>query len=155
MRQMQAGIACYSRPLRHCILTPQQHMTLFQNIEKLTVISEYVVSKMTSHKVDFGAIFHPKMTMLCDAYERYCGGITEALQLLAELRRFSEFQQFLQRVPKDESTIPLETFLSAPILHFANLARRLEDVLITSADTTNNHNLHEVVTGVCSCFYIK
>ena len=35
IRQMQYGIQRYSRPLRHCILTPQEHRTLFQNVEKV------------------------------------------------------------------------------------------------------------------------
>ena len=38
---MLTGIHKYSRPLRHCILTPKQHRLLFQNVEKLCVISEY------------------------------------------------------------------------------------------------------------------
>lgn len=32
---MHAGMQRYSRPLRHCILSQQQHSALFQNIEKV------------------------------------------------------------------------------------------------------------------------
>ena len=32
---MHAGMQRYSRPLRHCILSAQQHKALFQNIEKV------------------------------------------------------------------------------------------------------------------------
>lgn len=35
---MHAGMQRYSRPLRHCILNPRQHFTLFQNIEKVVEI---------------------------------------------------------------------------------------------------------------------
>lgn len=34
---MHAGMQRYSRPLRHCILNPRQHFTLFQNIEKVVL----------------------------------------------------------------------------------------------------------------------
>lgn len=34
---MHAGMQRYSRPLRHCILNPRQHFTLFQNIEKVAL----------------------------------------------------------------------------------------------------------------------
>lgn len=53
---MHAGMQRYSRPLRHCILNPRQHFTLFQNIEKVSLsidiswvfwIHDSVVDKMS------------------------------------------------------------------------------------------------------------
>lgn len=35
---MHAGMQRYSRPLRHCILNPKHHFTLFQNIEKVKIL---------------------------------------------------------------------------------------------------------------------
>jgi hypothetical protein len=37
---MQHGIQQFSRPLRHCVLSRQQHTTLFQNIEKVGTIGD-------------------------------------------------------------------------------------------------------------------
>ena len=33
--QMVRGITRYSRPLRHAIISPQEHQTLFRNVEKV------------------------------------------------------------------------------------------------------------------------
>ena len=34
--QMQFGMQRYSRPLSHCIISPGDHSTLFQNVEQVT-----------------------------------------------------------------------------------------------------------------------
>ena len=35
---MHHGIQCYSRPLRHAVLSSDQHSAMFQNIEKVTLL---------------------------------------------------------------------------------------------------------------------
>lgn len=37
--QMQYGIQRFSRPLRHCIISAREHRILFQNVEKVTILS--------------------------------------------------------------------------------------------------------------------
>lgn len=46
VKEMNAGMTSYSRPLRHWILTPEEHCTLFQNIEKLAAISEHNLQQL-------------------------------------------------------------------------------------------------------------
>lgn len=44
--QMQFGIQRYSSPLLHCIISAQEHATLFQNVDKLVSISDYHASQL-------------------------------------------------------------------------------------------------------------
>jgi len=38
VREMQCGIQRFSRPLRHCVISSQQHSDIFQNVEKVCVL---------------------------------------------------------------------------------------------------------------------
>ena len=38
---MYQGVLCFSSPLSHGILSSHEHKALFQNVEKLSTISEY------------------------------------------------------------------------------------------------------------------
>lgn len=69
---MHCGIQMFSRPLRHFILSSSQHAAIFQNVEKLVAISEYLLKELQESETDFtsvtesltsnlGAIFMPKV----------------------------------------------------------------------------------------------
>ena len=146
VREMQAGIQAFSRPLRHCILTPYQHAHLFQNVEKLATISEFHLRSLKSSQGNVGDVYESKVKVLSEAYEHYCKGIHEAFRLLSSLGQFTEFTQFIQNIPSDSNQLSLEEFLRLPVLHLHNLTQQLDDVRKHCVDSTP---LDGVVIGKC------
>ena len=53
MKQMDFGIERYSRPLLHCIVSPTEHNTLFQNVEKLVTLSDDIAHKLSENSVPY------------------------------------------------------------------------------------------------------
>ena len=45
---MQAGIQRFSRPLRQYIISPSEHATLFQNVEKVGHLKKVTISEIKS-----------------------------------------------------------------------------------------------------------
>ena len=82
IKQMQFSIHRYSNPLRHKFVSPSEHLTLFQNIEKLISISEYHVYKLQEESIRYsdvkdstetfidmvGCIYLPKVRYQSDKY---------------------------------------------------------------------------------------
>ena len=56
IKQMQFGIHRYSNPLRHKFVSSSEHLTLFQNIEKLISISEYHVYKLQEESIRYSDV---------------------------------------------------------------------------------------------------
>ena len=96
VQDLKAGIHAFSHPLRHCILTREQHACLFQNVEKLSTISEFHLRALKDAEDDVGAIYKSKLTFLCEAYETYSAGIKASLKLFNGLKQFKEFSQFVK-----------------------------------------------------------
>ncbi|KAL3872434.1 hypothetical protein ACJMK2_040361 [Sinanodonta woodiana] len=142
---MHSGMQRYSRPLRHCILTNIQHFVLFQNIEKLTIISEYHmkqmhdnVPSMTSDDTDtsadsqhfvnsVGLIYKSKIHILCQAYELYAKGINEANRLLSDLRKSEDFIKFVSNPSLKGRQPSISTSIFRPIQHIHELCQCLQE----------------------------
>ncbi|WAR30627.1 RGS3-like protein [Mya arenaria] len=171
---MHAGMQRYSRPLRHCILSHSQHATLFQNIEKLTTISEYHVKQMhdnapqsftmsseddtdTSGSSDgfmrsIGLIYQSKVHMLCQAYDLYAKGISAGNQLLSDLRRNDDFVRFV-REPSLESNQPsISSFIYRPVQHVRELYKVIKDLFANTAPNSPDYNsLKQITEGLQEC----
>ncbi|KAK3593735.1 hypothetical protein CHS0354_013632 [Potamilus streckersoni] len=167
---MHSGMQRYSRPLRHCILTNIQHFALFQNIEKLTIISEYHVKQMhdnipsmTSDDTDtsadshhfvnsVGLIYQSKVHMLCQAYELYAKGISEANKLLSDLRKSEDFIKFLSKPSLKGRQPSINTFIFRPVQHIRELYQVLREIFInTAAESTDYSCLKQVAEGLQEC----
>ncbi|KAJ8300366.1 hypothetical protein KUTeg_021885 [Tegillarca granosa] len=150
---MHAGMQRYSRPLRHCILSQQQHSALFQNIEKLVTISEYHVKQMNdnvpsmmSSDTDIstssessqnflqsiGMIYNSKVHMLCQAYDLYAKGLSETNHILSQLMRNSDFSKFIK--------------------HINDLYLVLKDIFTSTQEGSQDYKgLKQVVEGLQEC----
>ena len=53
---MHFGLERYSNPLRHEFVSPTEHVTLFQNVEKLISISEYHVYKLADGNTSYSDV---------------------------------------------------------------------------------------------------
>ncbi|KAL4231417.1 hypothetical protein ACF0H5_008995 [Mactra antiquata] len=150
---MTAGINKFSRPLRHGVINNSQHATLFQNIEKITCMSEYQVKQIidnlpsytpsdedtdTSFMVEtdltgcIGMIYLSKLTMICGAYVMYSKGLTNAATLLSNLEKSDQFCGFLLNVPNEGRDITICDFLNRPIHHIQEIYGLLQMISTTT-----------------------
>ncbi|XP_061165285.1 uncharacterized protein LOC133174226 [Saccostrea echinata] len=168
---MHAGMQRYSRPLRHCILNPRQHFTLFQNIEKLVTISEYHLKQIHDNMPSFcsdtegsftsseggqnfsiGMIYQSKVHMLSQAYELYSKGLGEANELLLELRKSTEFVKFVKDPPLEPQQPSISTFLTKPVHHIREMYQVLQDIFINTLNEESDFKgLKQVVESLNEC----
>ncbi|KAI0227529.1 hypothetical protein LSAT2_021997 [Lamellibrachia satsuma] len=168
--QMQCGIQRFSRPLRHCIGSSMQHATLFQNVEKLVVISQYHLSQLldlsdhieisrldnsvisTTQDVftdNIAAVYVTNVVMLCAAYDSYQRGLAQALQLLRQLTELPDFARFLQVSSPESGQLDIEEFLKQPVRHFKELLSHLKRVHhYTSPEHSGYNNMKEVIQAL-------
>ena len=115
------SVATFSRPLRGFFIKQSDYFCLFQNIEKLLVISENFLRSMDKWSAydlytKIGQLYSHKMSLFKEAYTLYARGHHNAKSLLCELREHSkQFRLFLSEVESAELT--LQRALDLPIVH--------------------------------------
>lgn len=118
---LSMAVATFSRPLRGFFIKQHDYFCLFQNIEKILVISENFLRSMDKWSAydlytKIGQLYSHKMALFRDAYTLYARGHHSAKSLLAELRQHSkQFRLFLTEVESPELT--LECALDLPVTH--------------------------------------
>ena len=161
LTKMQAGVQCFSRPLRYCMLTPHEHKTLFQNGEKIMAIAEFHLNKLSeslqrsfetgaSPSAGITAVYMPQISLMTEAYISYIRGLKTAKNLLSGLLTDSEFQHFIQKSTKGQSIVTIEEFLGAPRKHLRELIASFEDIMseVTVHDS-EYYSLKQIVEGNC------
>lgn len=118
---LSMAVATFSRPLRGFFIKQQDYFCLFQNIEKILVISENFLRSMDKWSAydlytKIGQLYSHKMSLFREAYTMYARGHHAAKSLLAELGQHSkQFRLFLAEVESNELT--LERALDLPVSH--------------------------------------
>lgn len=118
---LSMAVATFSRPLRGFFIKQHDYFCLFQNIEKLLVISENFLRSMDKWSAydlytKIGQLYSHKMALFREAYTLYARGHHAAKSLLAELRQHSkQFRLFLGEVESNE--LSLERALDLPVTH--------------------------------------
>ncbi|CAF4223474.1 unnamed protein product, partial [Didymodactylos carnosus] len=141
--QLDLGVQLYARPLKHYLISSQEHSRLFQNIEKILAISRYQLNKLrlisNSTLVEHvGKLFYEKVQIICEAFETYSHGYVEALYTLKQLEKCSSFQRFIQNI-NNEHKLTLEQFLQIPLKHIETLSKHL-DSLCSNCQNPNDAN---------------
>ncbi|CAF5124297.1 unnamed protein product, partial [Rotaria magnacalcarata] len=139
--QLELGVQLYSRPLKHYLISSNEHAKLFQNIEKILAISRYQLNRLQSLSErtiisHIGRIFHEKVQLICEAFTRYISGYAEACSQLKQLSKCASFQRFIQG---NNSNLSIEQFLQIPLNHIDNLANQL-DTLCCICENANDAN---------------
>ena len=85
MSAIHFGMQRFVQPLqeRKDLITPNDHRTLFQNIDELLRISEDVLEQLCHDdqepQMNFASrVYLSKTTAICAAYKKYCNGIKRA-----------------------------------------------------------------------------
>ena len=103
--QMQEGVEAFTRPLRVC-LTSHERSILFQNIEKLVAVSEFVLAQVddvvTSSNTqaasvsDVCNVYTRNLRMLSTLYGEYVRGLPAAMRMLASLHENNDVVEKLE-----------------------------------------------------------
>ena len=155
--KMHFGAERFSRPLRHCVLLPQDHKTLFQNVEKLVAISEFHVKKLNELKYEGGAgvssAYLSQLALMCDAYTAYCQGLARALSLLDDLSHNKEFMRFVQEPDVPEEELNITEFLEKPLLHLEELVYHLNQLVEEMPGGDSDFaNMRHVLSALKGCY---
>ena len=166
LTKMQAGVQCFSRPLRYCMLTPHEHKMLFQNGEKIMAIAEFHLKKLSeslqrsletgaSPSAEVSSVYAPQISLVTEAYVSYIRGLKTAKHLLSGLLTDSEFQHFIQKSTKGQSIVTVETFLETPRKHLRELIASFEDIISEVAVHDSEYkSLKQIIKGK-ECFLRK
>ena len=85
---------------------------------------------------------------MSETYGNYCNGIKNSFRLLAELRDYQEFNEFLQEPPLDAGQTTISGFIQKPLEHTKNLVLNLQKILsVTALEHQDMDNLSQVIEG--------
>lgn len=125
MSAIHFGMQRFVQPLqeRKDLITPNDHRTLFQNMDELLRISEDVLEQLCHDdqepQMNFASrVYLSKTTAICAAYKKYCNGIKRAdcvlVRFSLSLSYFSFSLHFVWFVCR--STNPVKLVLNLLIL---------------------------------------
>jgi hypothetical protein len=118
---LSMAVATFSRPLRGFFIQQQDYFTLFQNIEKILVISENFLRSMDKWSAydlytKIGLLYTQKMSLFKEAFASYVKGYAKAKELLGELKSHSkQFRLFLSEAQTNNLT--LANLIDLPLVH--------------------------------------
>lgn len=82
---LQFGMERFMNPLRERvdIISPNDHKTLFQNIDEILQLSEDILEQLLQddreNPIHFASrVYISKLTAICAAYKKYCNGLKRA-----------------------------------------------------------------------------
>ncbi len=148
LSKMQAGVQCFSRPLRYCMLTPLEHSTLFQNGEKIMAIAEFHLKKLSDCD-SIPDVYTPCLSLMTEAYTSYIRGLEAALNLLDSLQKESAFERFTEKATKGDNAVTITEFLEAPKIHLKKLTNIFQEIANCSSTVKdfNNNSVNHICEG--------
>ena len=120
---MSEAVATFTRPLRGFFIKQSDYFTLFQNTEKLLIISEHFLRSMDKWSAydlytRIGQLYTQKMRLFHDAFATYVSGHAAATRLYAELCAHSkQFRLFLDETQQQPDLLTLAKLIDLPLVH--------------------------------------
>ena len=115
------AVSTLVRPLRGFFMKQQDYFLLFQNIEKILVISENFLRSMDKWSAyelytRIGQLYTQKLSLFRDAFTSYCKGYSKSKSLFNELKSHSkQFRLFLKET--QTKNLKLDSLLDLPIVY--------------------------------------
>ncbi|XP_038107189.1 uncharacterized protein LOC6035972 isoform X4 [Culex quinquefasciatus] len=143
------GIDRFVNPLRERkdLISPNDHKTLFQNIDELSRISEDILEQIiqdeTEPQIHFASrVYVSKCTALCAAYKKYCNGLKKADCVLVNKSRNSscDFMSFITEPPVPRKRPDLTTFIHRPLQHFREILKLVQMIASNCRVDSEEHN---------------
>ncbi|XP_055538201.1 uncharacterized protein LOC129725873 isoform X1 [Wyeomyia smithii] len=156
------GIERFVNPLkeRKDIISPNDHKTLFQNIDELSRISEDILEQIiqdeTEPQIHFASrVYLSKCTALCAAYKKYCNGLKKADCVLVNKSRNSscDFMRFITEPPVPRKRPDLTTFIHRPLQHFREILKLVQ--MIAShcrVDSEEHNNFNSIINELQAAY---
>ena len=136
---LSLSVATFSRPLRGFFIQQQDYFTLFQNIEKILVISENFLRSMDKWSAydlytKIGQLYTQKMSLFKEAFSTYVKGYAKAKSLLSELVSHSkQFRLFLNETQSAKLT--LANLIDLPIVHMQKTMDLFKQIKMYTMDS--------------------
>lgn len=118
---LSMGVAQLARPLRGFLMKQQDYFILFQNIEKILIISENFLRSMdkwTSLELytRIGQLYTQKLNLFREAFTIYVKGHSQSKRLLSDLKYHSkQFRLFVRETQSGNLT--LSNLIDLPLVH--------------------------------------
>ncbi|XP_023032683.1 uncharacterized protein LOC6644550 isoform X2 [Drosophila willistoni] len=160
------GVERFVQPLvdRKDLISPNDHRTLFQNIDELLRIAEDILEQLCSNTSDqdqephmnfASRVYLSKTTAICAAYKKYCNGIKRADCVLVNKSRQtgSEFINFITEPSVPRKRPDLTMFIHRPLQHFREILKLMQ--LLASnchVDTEEHKNFTTVISELQAAY---
>ncbi len=118
---LSIGVAQLARPLRGFLMKQQDYFVLFQNIEKILIISENFMRSMDKWSsldlyTRIGQLYTQKLNLFREAFTIYAIGYATSKCLLSDLKIHSyEFRMFVNETQSGNLT--LSNLIDMPLMH--------------------------------------
>ncbi|CAF0872471.1 unnamed protein product [Brachionus calyciflorus] len=139
---LSVAVATFSRPLRGFFIQQQDYFTLFQNIEKILIISENFLRSMDKWSAydlytKIGQLYTQKMSLFKEAFATYVKGYPKARDLLNELKSHSkQFRLFLSEAQSNNLT--LANLIDLPIVHMQKTMDLFKQIRMYTIESKRN-----------------
>ncbi|XP_033150469.1 uncharacterized protein LOC108604960 [Drosophila busckii] len=158
------GVQRFVQPLqeRKDLISPNDHRTLFQNIDELLRIAEDILEQLCSNEqeqephMNFASrVYLSKTTAICAAYKKYCNGIKRADCVLVNKSRQtgSEFISFITEPVVPRKRPDLTMFIHRPLQHFREILKLMQLLASNCHVDTEEHKNFSSVIGELQAAY--
>ncbi|XP_055390455.1 uncharacterized protein LOC129619296 isoform X2 [Condylostylus longicornis] len=161
---IQFGIQRFITPLqeRKDLISPNDHRTLFQNIDELMRISEDILEQLVNEnneqdpQMNFTSrVYLSKTTAICAAYKKYCNGIKRADCVLVNKSRQpgSDFVSFITEPQVPRRRPDLTMLIHRPLQHFREILKLMQ--LLSShchVDSEEHKNFTSVINELQAAY---
>ncbi|XP_034650669.1 serine-rich adhesin for platelets [Drosophila subobscura] len=166
------GVERFVQPLleRKDLISPNDHRTLFQNIDELLRIAEDILEQLCSGdqhqhqqqqqeqepQMNFASrVYLSKTTAICAAYKKYCNGIKRADCVLVNKSRQtgSEFIAFITEPVVPRKRPDLTMFIHRPLQHFREILKLMQLLASNCHVDTEEHKNFSSVIGELQAAY--
>ncbi|XP_058835219.1 uncharacterized protein LOC131692276 isoform X2 [Topomyia yanbarensis] len=145
---------------RKDLISPNDHKTLFQNIDELSRISEDILEQIiqdeTEPQIHFAArVYLSKSTALCAAYKKYCNGLKKADCVLVNKSRNSscDFMRFITEPPVPRKRPDLTTFIHRPLQHFREILKLVQMIASHCRVDSEEHSNFNIIINELQAAY--
>ncbi|KAH8250483.1 hypothetical protein KR038_003447 [Drosophila bunnanda] len=166
------GVQRFVQPLleRKDLISPNDHRTLFQNIDELLRIAEDILEQLCSSQdqqhqhqqsdqephMNFASrVYLSKTTAICAAYKKYCNGIKRADCVLVNKSRQtgSEFIAFITEPAVPRKRPDLTMFIHRPLQHFREILKLMQLLAGNChVDTEEHKNFSTVIAELQAAY---
>lgn len=139
---LSMSVATLARPLRGFFMQQKDYFTLFQNIEKILIISENFLRSMDKWSAldlytRIGQLYTQKLSLFREAFTTYAKGHAKSKCLLNDLKSHSkQFRLFLNEAQSENMT--LSNMMDLPLIHISQTLNYFKQIRRFTCESKRN-----------------